>query len=192
MHSWLRVSIGCKWDPCQDPQETSQLAGLDVEFVLIFESKSKHSNININLEWSYLIYRIITSIHMDVDARIAHEIAIIVDNDLCKLGFPSLTTVLCKDRRVPSNSTVWLQLQPTLNKKFFDKNYINKAELSALKPPPLVPPSRRGLRASFVLSRSHHQPTCDKILPTRKTCAYGVMHWDGDMCPSWRVYISFL
>ncbi|KOM45321.1 hypothetical protein LR48_Vigan06g062700 [Vigna angularis] len=103
---------------------------------------------DINLERSYMVYGIITGIDMDVGAYISQEMALIADNDTCKLGFPALVTALCKASGVPGISDITLKLQPPLNKKFFDRNCSNRDEFSAMNAPPPVPPPRRNVRAA--------------------------------------------
>ncbi|KOM49246.1 hypothetical protein LR48_Vigan08g007300 [Vigna angularis] len=103
---------------------------------------------DINLERSYMVYGIMTGIDMDVGAYISQEMALIVDNDTCKLGFPALVTTLCKASGVPGVSDITLKLQPPLNKKFFDRNCSNREEFSAMNAPPPVPPPRRNVRAA--------------------------------------------
>lgn len=66
---------------------------------------------DINLEQSYMVFGIMTSIDMDVGAYISQEIALITDNDSCKLGFPTLVTALCKANGVVGVSDITLKLQ---------------------------------------------------------------------------------
>ncbi|KOM49920.1 hypothetical protein LR48_Vigan08g074700 [Vigna angularis] len=101
---------------------------------------------DINLEMSYMVYGIMTGIDMDVGAYISQEIALIADNDSCKLGFPALVTALCKASGVAGVSKITFKLQPPLNKKFFDRNCTNRGEFSSMNAPPPVPPPRRNVR----------------------------------------------
>ncbi|KOM25235.1 hypothetical protein LR48_Vigan62s001200 [Vigna angularis] len=110
-------------------------------------SPNSHTS-DINLECSYMVYGIITSIDIDVVAYISQEMALIANVDSCKLGFPALVTTLCKTSGVVGVFDITLKLQPALNKKFFDRNYTNRAELSAVHAPPPVPPPRRNTRAA--------------------------------------------
>ncbi|KOM34121.1 hypothetical protein LR48_Vigan02g027100 [Vigna angularis] len=103
---------------------------------------------DINLERSYMVYGIMIGIDMDVGAYISQEMALIADNETCKLGFPALVTALCKASGVAGVSDITLKLQPPLNKKFFDRNCTNRGEFSAMNAPPPVPPPRRNVRAA--------------------------------------------
>ncbi|KOM24918.1 hypothetical protein LR48_Vigan17s001400 [Vigna angularis] len=100
-----------------------------------------------------IYYELIRTTHrcgidMDVGAYISQEMALIADNDTCKLGFPALMTALCKASGVAGVSDITLKLQPPLNKKFFDRNCTNRGEFSAMNAPPPVPPPRRNVRAA--------------------------------------------
>ncbi|KOM37324.1 hypothetical protein LR48_Vigan03g070500 [Vigna angularis] len=116
-------------------------------FTFINICPNSHTS-DINLERSYMVYGIMTWIDMDVGAYISQEIALIADNDTCKLGFPTLVTALCKGNGVAGVSDITLKLQPPLNKKFFDRNCTNMGELSAMNAPPPVPPPRKNVRAA--------------------------------------------
>lgn len=52
---------------------------------------------DINIEHSYLIYRIITRVDLDVGAYISKEITSIADGYLGKLGLPAFVAALCKE-----------------------------------------------------------------------------------------------
>ncbi|KOM34937.1 hypothetical protein LR48_Vigan02g108700 [Vigna angularis] len=83
----------------------------------------------------------IPGVNMDLGLHISQEIALIVDNDLCKL---TLIIALCKDHSVLSDSVVGLQLQPSINNKFITKNYVYRVEMCALNLPPPAFASRPG------------------------------------------------
>lgn len=59
-----------------------------------------------------MVFGIMTCIDMDVGAYISLEIALIANNDSCKLGFPILVTTLCKANGVTRVSDITLKLQP--------------------------------------------------------------------------------
>lgn len=125
----------------------NSLATIRSTFTFTNISPNSHTS-DINLERSYMVYGIITGIDMNVGAYISQEIALIAENDSCKLGFSTLVTVLCKTSGIVGVSDITLKLQPPLNKKFFDKNCTNREELSAMNVPPLVPPPRKNVRAT--------------------------------------------
>ncbi|KOM40639.1 hypothetical protein LR48_Vigan04g083700 [Vigna angularis] len=137
----------------------------------------------------YMVYGIMTGIDMDVGAYISQELALIVDSDTCKLGFPALVTALCKASGVAGVSNITLKLQPPLNKKFFDRSCTNRGEFSAMHAPPPVPLPRRNVRAARppvsppILHLIFSLATCSRVWLDRMTSEIGALVCGRVKCP---------
>ncbi|QCD93555.1 hypothetical protein DEO72_LG5g1630 [Vigna unguiculata] len=86
-----------------------------------------------------LLWKHLTSLaqmwNMDVGALISQDIAYTVDAANVNLGFPAIITALCREKGLVSDAHVLLSLASPLDKKFFHKNYTNKAvDAPALAP----------------------------------------------------------
>ena len=69
---------------------------------------------DVTLDKAKLIYGIIMKMNMNFGYLISHQISLTAQHDTFKLGFPTLTTALCKARGVQSDSRSLENLSPTI------------------------------------------------------------------------------
>ena len=67
---------------------------------------------------------------MNVGALISGQITSMAQSNSSRLGFPALTTTLCRSRGVVSDSLVFERLSPIINLAYIRKNYWNPDDMT--------------------------------------------------------------